>query len=243
MDEILDAICPVLEPDVEDPPTPEVQKFFELLKAAEEPLHEHTTVSVLAFVTQLMAIKSKFVFSNNCYRELLKLISDVLPANHKLPKDMYQSKKLLSGLGMDYEKIDVCPDNCMLFWKEHSNEKKCLNCGKSRFVEIRNDDGEKVMTEIAYKQLRYMPLTPRLKRLYISKKTALHMRWHREGVRENKEVMVHPADGEAWKALDRFDPEFANDARNVSIGLATDGFTPFNENAASYSCWPVFAIP
>jgi hypothetical protein len=28
--------------------------------------------------------------------------------------------------------------------------------------------------EIAYKQLRYMPLTPRLKRLFISKKTAMH---------------------------------------------------------------------
>jgi hypothetical protein len=33
------------------------------------------------------------------------LFSDVLPANHKVPRDMYQSKKLLSGLGMDYEKL------------------------------------------------------------------------------------------------------------------------------------------
>jgi hypothetical protein len=99
----------------EDPPTPVVQKFFELLKATEEPLHEHTKVTVLVFVTQLMAIKSKFAFSNNCYKELLNLISDVLSKNHKMPKDMYQSKKLLSGLSMDYEKIDVCENNCMLF--------------------------------------------------------------------------------------------------------------------------------
>jgi hypothetical protein len=49
----------------------------------------------VSFVTRLMTIKSKFVFSNNCCKELLKLISDVLPTNHKLPKDMYQSKKLL----------------------------------------------------------------------------------------------------------------------------------------------------
>jgi hypothetical protein len=28
---------------------------------------------------------------------------------------MYQSKKLLSGLGMDYKKINVCDNNCMLF--------------------------------------------------------------------------------------------------------------------------------
>ena len=190
-----------------------------------------------------MAIKSKFAFSNNCYKEIVNLISDVLPPNHKLPKDIYQSKKLLSGLRMDYEKIDVCENNCMLFWKDHVNEMECLKCGKSRFVEVVNEDGEKVTTEIAHKQLRYMPLTPRLKRLFISKKTARHMRWHKEGIRENNQVMTHPSDGDAWKALDNFDPEFARDPRNVRVGLATYGFTPFSENAASYSCWPVFAIP
>jgi predicted DNA binding CopG/RHH family protein len=73
----------------ENPPTTEVQKFFELLKAAEEPLHEHTKVTVLVFLTRLMAIKSKFAFSNNCYQELLNLINDVLSKNHKMPNDMY----------------------------------------------------------------------------------------------------------------------------------------------------------
>jgi hypothetical protein len=91
------------------------QKFFELHKVVEESLHEHTKVIVLVFVTRLMVIKSKFAFSNNYYKELLNLISDVLLENHKMPKDMYQSKKLLSGLGMDYEKIDVCDNNCMFF--------------------------------------------------------------------------------------------------------------------------------
>ena len=165
------------ETDHEDPPTQEVQKFFELLKASEEPLHDHTTVTILAFVTRIIAIKSKFAFSNNCYKEILKLISDILPANHKMPKDMYQSRKLLSGLGMDYEKIDVYQDNCMLFWKEHKNEKKCIKCAKSRYVEVVNEDGETITTEVAYKQLRYM--TPRLKRLFLSKNTAQHMRWHK----------------------------------------------------------------
>jgi hypothetical protein len=36
-----------------------------------------------------MAIKSKFTFSNKCYKELLSLISDVLLNNHKMLKDMY----------------------------------------------------------------------------------------------------------------------------------------------------------
>jgi hypothetical protein len=88
-----------------------------------------------------------------------------------------------------------------------------------------------------------MPLTLQLKRLFILKKTAIHMRWYKEGECENNNVMVHPSDGEAWKALDNFDPDFSRDANNVCIGLATYGFTSFTESVASYSCWLVFAIP
>jgi hypothetical protein len=127
--------------------------FFDILRASEESLHEHTTVSILTFVTRLTGIKSKFAFSNKCCKELLSLINDVLHSNHKMPKDMYQSKKLLSSLGMEYKKIDACEDNCMLFYKEHKDETKCLKCGKSRFVEVVNEDSEKVMTKVAHKQL------------------------------------------------------------------------------------------
>jgi hypothetical protein len=65
MDEILEAIRSEFDLDTEDPPTPEVEEFFRLLKASDESLHEHMKVTLLAFVTQLMAIKSKFFFSNN----------------------------------------------------------------------------------------------------------------------------------------------------------------------------------
>jgi hypothetical protein len=68
------------------------KSFFDMLKALEESLHEHTIINVLAFVTRITSIKSKFAFSNKCYKELLRLFSDVLPSNHKMPKDMYQSK-------------------------------------------------------------------------------------------------------------------------------------------------------
>jgi hypothetical protein len=151
MDEMLDAIWPELETNHEDPPTLEVQKFFDMLRASEEPLHEHTTVSVLAFITCITSIKSKFAFSNKCYKELLSLFSDVFPSKHKMSKYMYQYKKLLSALGMEYEKIDVCKDNCMIFYKEHKNETKCLKCVKPRFVEVVNEDGEKVTTKTAHK--------------------------------------------------------------------------------------------
>jgi hypothetical protein len=42
--------------------------------------------------------------------------------------------------------------------------------------------------------------------------------------------------------LDRFDVDFASDARNVRFGLATDGFDPSSTNSAPYSCCPIFVV-
>jgi hypothetical protein len=143
---------------------------------------------------------------------------------------------------LKYEKIDVCPDNCMLFWKEHANEKKCLECGQSRFIEVVTEDSEKVTKEVAQKQLLYFPITPRINWLFIFKRTVRHVRWHKEGIHENDGVMGHPSDGKAWKVLDMFDTRFASDAKNVRFGLVADGFNAFSINSTPYSCWPVFAM-
>jgi hypothetical protein len=40
-----------------------------------------------------------------------------------VPNDMYLLKKMMSALGLKYGKIDIYLDNCMLFLKEHANEK------------------------------------------------------------------------------------------------------------------------
>jgi hypothetical protein len=44
---------------------------------------------------------------------MVKLIIDPIPTKHNMPKDLYQSKKVVGGLGMNYEKIDVCEKNYM----------------------------------------------------------------------------------------------------------------------------------
>jgi hypothetical protein len=90
-------------------------------------------------------------------------------------------------------------------------EKKCTVCGQRRFVEVENDDGLTVTTMVACKQLRYMLLIHRLKRLFISKNAARHMRWHKEGVPKNPDAMAHPADTDAWKALDSFDSSIVDE--------------------------------
>jgi hypothetical protein len=145
---------------------------------------------------------------------------------HNIPKDLYQSKKIIAGLGMNYEKIDVCERNCMLLWKEHKDDTECMHCGRYRYVKVVNEDGASITTKVMVKQFRYMPITPRLKRLYLSKEIAKQMRWHKEGKRdsEDPDIMSHPDESEVWEALDHFDLEFARDPKSVRLGMSIDGF-------------------
>ena len=63
------------------------------------------------------------------------------------------------------------------------------------------------------------------------------------GKRYNPNTMGHAYDGEAWKHFDVIHREKAEEARNVRVALATDGFNPNGMSAAPYTCWPVFVIP
>ena len=56
---------------------------------------------------------------------LLQLLKDLLPSDAKLPKDHYEAKKIIHDLGLGYEKIHACPNDCVLFWKENVNLEVC----------------------------------------------------------------------------------------------------------------------
>jgi hypothetical protein len=92
-----------------------VQNFYRLLAASEEKVHDGTNVTVLQVVTHLMTFKSKYSFLNQYYNDIMNLIIDLIPAKHNIPKDLYQSRKIVSGLRMNYEKIDACEKKYMLF--------------------------------------------------------------------------------------------------------------------------------
>jgi hypothetical protein len=118
-----------------------------------------------------MGFESKYSFLNHCYNDIMKLIIDLIPAKHNMLKDLYQSKKIVSGLRMNYEKIDACEKNCMLFWKEHKDDTKCMHCDRSRYVKVINKDGASVTTKVAVKQRRCLPITARLKQLFMCEET------------------------------------------------------------------------
>jgi hypothetical protein len=107
MDDMVDDIRRGYNLESKDPPT-EVQNFYKLLAISEEKVHDGTDVTVLQAVTHLMAFKSTYNFSNQCYNDIVKLIIDLIPAKHNMSKDLYQSKKTVSALRMNYENNDAC---------------------------------------------------------------------------------------------------------------------------------------
>lgn len=63
---------------------------------------------------------------------LLKLLKDMLASDTKLTKASYDAKKIIKDLGLNYEKIHACPNDCMLSWKEKVNDEVCSVCGALR---------------------------------------------------------------------------------------------------------------
>ena len=70
------------------------------------------------------------------------------------------------------KKIHACKTNCILLYKENKALDKCSICNESRF----KITSQNRTTEIPQKVMRYLPLKPRLQRLYMSTHTATDMR-------------------------------------------------------------------
>ncbi|XP_071740336.1 uncharacterized protein [Rutidosis leptorrhynchoides] len=170
-----------------------------------------------------------------------------------IPNSLYELRKIIRDLGVGYEKIDACPNDCMLYWKENKDKIKCDVCQTSRYKQINNDsenestteadnDGDYKAKKVRAKVLRYFPLIPRLQRLFMSPKTVGSMRWHDES-RTKDGRLRQPTDLPAWKTFDYENSEFAKEPRNVRLGLASDGFNPFGNMSVSHSTWPVVLMP
>ncbi|CAA7049001.1 unnamed protein product [Microthlaspi erraticum] len=218
-------------------PNLEAKKFFDMLNAAKHPIYPGCKegYSALSAATRVMQLKTDFNMSEDCVDAWADYINDYMPEDNLHPPSYYAVEKLVSGLGMPYQMIDVCIDNCMIYWREDAHRLVCKFCRKPRFQETSG------RVPIPYKRMWYLPLAERLKRLYQSLRTAGSMRWHAEHSTEGE--IVHPSDAKAWKQFQEVYPHFAFESRNVYLGLCTDGFNPFGKHGRQYSLSPVIVTP
>ncbi|XP_024636351.1 uncharacterized protein [Medicago truncatula] len=229
------------------PPNKKAQDFYNLLEKINEPLFEGSNDSKLPMCARLLAAKSNWNVPDKCLEHFVKMLLDATPIKDNLPKSYHEAKRLVSKLGLESKRIDCCSNGCMLFYNNEfgTNDgalEECKFCNEPRYV-VRNDDVRRNHKRIPVKSMFYLPILPRLQRLYASMQTASQMTWHYSN-KSNPPVMRHPCDGEAWKHFDRVHHDFASDPRNVRLGLCSDGFTPYIQASATpYSCWPIIFTP
>ncbi|XP_071736405.1 uncharacterized protein [Rutidosis leptorrhynchoides] len=88
------------------------------------------------------------------------------------------------------------------------------------------------------KLLWYLPIIPRLKRLFTNEKDEKLLCWHAED-RKNDGKMRHVADSLQWKNIDKDFGEFGDEIRNIRFRLSSDGINPFGDLSSRHSTWPV----
>ncbi|KAL4568843.1 hypothetical protein LXL04_024460 [Taraxacum kok-saghyz] len=103
----------------------------------------HTQVNFLRFIAKLMHFKAISKWTDTSCNLLLEFLKFAFPGGNKVPSSYYEAKKILKKIGLGYESIHVCKNDCMLLWKEHESLQNCHVCKESRWVE-KNKKGKKV---------------------------------------------------------------------------------------------------
>lgn len=89
--------------------------------------------------------------SDKATNSILKLIKHALPSSETLLESFYGAKKMIQNLGLRYEKIHACENNCMLFWKENANIESWLVCGESRWKLVEGQKTDEAKEKIKNK--------------------------------------------------------------------------------------------
>ena len=225
----------------------DAKKFYHLMTEGKQPLYPGSIkFTRLSFIIKLYGLKCTHGFSESAFSGILELIKEAFP-DVNLPPSFNKAKNMIRELGLDYQKIHVCPNDCMLYWAENENETNCKVCGVSRWKTPQTggpNSIEKIKEsthKIPAKVMRYFPLKPRLQRLFMCKEYSELMAWH--SVKRTKDGKLrHPADAEGWQSMDDRFPNFAVKPRNVRLGLASDGFNPYRTMGLSHNTWPIVLV-
>ena len=122
-----------------------------------------TKFSRFSFVVKLLHMKSFYRISNSTFSAVMKLLAEAFPECNTLPKSYEEAKRLVKELGLGYDSIHVCYNNCVLFRKEYAHHNNCPICDLSRWK-----DPER--KKIPQKVLRHFSLPPRLISKFATKK-------------------------------------------------------------------------
>ncbi|GKA14990.1 hypothetical protein Tco_0694737 [Tanacetum coccineum] len=133
-------------------------EFEELLSRSTQKLYPGCDMTTLEFTTEISHIKALHKITDAGFNKILALLQKACSPSkgYNFPSSYYEIKKTYKKIGLGYESIHACINDCFLFWGSEDNL-KMPNCPKDN-----NTPGKKVHKKV----LRYFLINPRLQRLY-----------------------------------------------------------------------------
>ena len=159
---------------------------------------------------------------------LLLLHHFILPNGNRLPSTYASAYDLIKSLLVPEKEYHCCINDCIIFRDAYKDHDECPECNEPRYVE-----GGK----IPRKKFKYLPLGPRLHRLFGSSDTSQLLQNHMTSDMTTKVSDLHDTD--VWKNRYSAEGPFAGDSRGLSLAICADGTNPFSKEKTSYSMWPI----
>ena len=80
-------------------------------------LYPSCSSSRLSVVLRLFNMKARNGWIDRSFTELLEFLHEILPQGNTVPTSHYEAKKILCPMGLEYRKIHICPNDCILYRK------------------------------------------------------------------------------------------------------------------------------
>ncbi|XP_056688671.1 uncharacterized protein [Spinacia oleracea] len=229
-DDGVEEMINALQESIQDCP----EMLENLSSDAKKPLYNGCSkFSRLSGVLKLLNIKASNGVTNKCFFQFMEAFHEILPDGNLLPSRTYDAKKMLTSIGLGYERIHACPNDCILYRKEYASLESFPECHVSRYKQ----------NKVPAKVMWYFPIIPRFRRLFSVPEEAKNLTWHVDSDGREKDGMLrHPADSPQWVKIDKDFPDFGAEPRNLRLALATDGMNPHDNQRSTHSTWPVILM-
>ena len=196
------------------------------------PLYEGSPNSVLHTLVKYFHWFSEYPgISKESFSSMLALQSTLLPDGNNLPTSYEAAHRIIEPHLVQPIIYDVCKNDCIVFRGLNASLAACPKCGCDRYISEQSC--------VAVRRYTYLPLKPRLVRMFGNANMAQVLQSHAvvHDPKDNHVVDIHQS--LAWKKAYDKDGLFEGDPRGIALALCTDGVNPFAHNRVSYSMWPI----
>ena len=194
-----------------------------------DPLFPGSSLSLLSALATIFSWFTAFpgVSKEALGRLLFILHKLILPSGNSLPASYASAYAVIKSHLVRVEEYHCCVNDCVVYRGAKKDLKHCPECLEPRFLA----DG------VPRKRFKYLPLGPRIKRLFGCARTSQLLQSHSNPVDQSCIADIHQTN--TWKRWYSSDGIFGGDPRGLSLSICADGTNPFSKEKCSYSMMPI----